>query len=1615
MDGSRAVAPQWPTSPELLADGHRCPVCFREVRPPACPDCGFRFADDRAPAVLSLGRQIVRLETERRQLIGAIRLTAALDAQRAEAAAARTAAINSRWAEDAAARTTTVQTPASSSPSGIAGFPAPSASPSGIAASPAPAAPSTAVAPSAVPAPAPRRRLTVPVLLLIVGVSLVGVAAVFFLLLAWFVAGIEVRALIIGGITLAAMAAASWLRRRSLTATAEGIAVLGVVLLGLDAWAVRANDLFATGGIDAAIYAGSAALVVAVVCRAWAVLSKLRAPDLAAAVALPVGLGLLLSGVLDAPPVESLLAGLLGAAAGGLAHALPRPWSSARRGAEALPERVALAFIGVAALTAGAATAVIGGVGGAAIIWSAASVVVLGIAHAWLVRPRSGEERLPGAEALGPIAASVATIAATTVSWQLALQTGEPIFAVLIAPVAAVAIAVGLDILRTRIGRLTVAATTAAVVGGLSLVAVLLRDGFEATGVISQTWTLWRTDAFALPSSPVDLPLLGVATAAIIAALLFASPTLGRPVLRDIRPLVAVVVLVLGAARSGVPAVAVGVAIVAAVLTVVMLARTTARGGWIAAGALATVAAFLLATATPWLWFIAVAVVITLPIAQRMVLKATGDSGVAFALAPVLAATISAFIAPAPLSVVLLVESAAGGVAVGSAVALVQWVAVATLGAALLVPLDRVSRVAVAWAAEILIAFTLAATVVLAGPAWFAGSEADGVLQGHLGEPTAAIVRGGLLVAGVAATVVLRARLSRSVVLGAAALAAPTLAATAYAVLRATDATDAVWASLVLLATAVLVVLVAAWTGYVRSWGEDSGRLRIAAEIGAAVTALVAAADVAPQHAWAMWALAGLGFAAVAVTHGWAAAQMSAADDVFATRRPGVRLAAAPRRLILWPAVAAATLAWWSWLGDGTPGETFTVETASVPVGVALTVVAAALVWLRRRVEASVALAAGVTIGLGASAMTDWYGAPLRGTIVAIVAAAICLAFSAEPLRRVRPTAPVGAAVALLVLAVATMVRTDVGAPAEAAWLLLLVAVAFASALGHAGARPPRASSRAYAAVAPAVSMIVAALMVGLATEASAVAGISLGVLALIHVGSAWYDRTPFGPVSRWASLAAAAIVSSAAVAFGVFDEVEWATLPLAGLILAGAAAAMLRSRRTGAAWPHIESIVWTIGLVIAVAPSILAPVEPVRVWLFLAATLAAAAAASVSPLPDEWRLRVPSALVLAGAALVMGGRALADPLLASGDAAAATAGVGAVAIAVVLASTAAATRTARHPTILAAAGAALLDAVVLLRFDGELVPAAIAVIAGGAVAIVGAATLGLLRWRGLGAVLALGGLVLVLATCAIRFAVVADQPGLEPDLWALAGAAVTVGLVLAALRAAPSRAMGFAGGAVLAATTVLFAIAEAVLLAVQDEFDGSRAVLAMSILSAAAVAGMLLRARLGSALAISAMVSAAFFGLLAIFGFGVTPVELVTVPPAVAGLGYGTWSLRRHPEARSWPLLGPWLVLLTIPSLLQDLGESDLWRVVSLGVVAIALVVVGAMRRLQAPLVLGSVVLVTHAVAQLWPWISAVYVAVPWWLWLGIGGAVLIFLAATYERRMRQMRTAFVTVAHLR
>jgi hypothetical protein len=156
--------------------------------------------------------------------------------------------------------------------------------------------------------------------------------------------------------------------------------------------------------------------------------------------------------------------------------------------------------------------------------------------------------------------------------------------------------------------------------------------------------------------------------------------------------------------------------------------------------------------------------------------------------------------------------------------------------------------------------------------------------------------------------------------------------------------------------------------------------------------------------------------------------------------------------------------------------------------------------------------------------------------------------------------------------------------------------------------------------------------------------------------------------------------------------------------------------------------------------------------------------------------------------------------------------------------------------------------------------------------------------------------------------------------------------------------------------------------------------------------------------------------GGVAVLGLArVDPFDLVTVSIAAALLGAGAVRMRRSTRVGSWPALGPGLAVLLVPALIADLTDPELWRIVALGVVAATAVLVGAIRRLQAPLLLGGAVLLVHALWQLWPWITDVYEAVWWWLWLGIAGVVLVVLAATYERQLRLARGMVRSIAGLR
>ena len=142
--------------------------------------------------------------------------------------------------------------------------------------------------------------------------------------------------------------------------------------------------------------------------------------------------------------------------------------------------------------------------------------------------------------------------------------------------------------------------------------------------------------------------------------------------------------------------------------------------------------------------------------------------------------------------------------------------------------------------------------------------------------------------------------------------------------------------------------------------------------------------------------------------------------------------------------------------------------------------------------------------------------------------------------------------------------------------------------------------------------------------------------------------------------------------------------------------------------------------------------------------------------------------------------------------------------------------------------------------------------------------------------------------------------------------------------------------------------------------------------------------------------------GWLLLLAGGVVLLEAYTVPAAALALGAGLVALRTRPGLNSWLALGPGLAAALLPSLVSVLVAPDPqpWRRLALGVAALAAVLAGAVRRWQAPVLLGSATLVPlalHELARGWD-------LLPRWVYLALGGLALIALAATYERRRRDL-----------
>ena len=102
-----------------------------------------------------------------------------------------------------------------------------------------------------------------------------------------------------------------------------------------------------------------------------------------------------------------------------------------------------------------------------------------------------------------------------------------------------------------------------------------------------------------------------------------------------------------------------------------------------------------------------------------------------------------------------------------------------------------------------------------------------------------------------------------------------------------------------------------------------------------------------------------------------------------------------------------------------------------------------------------------------------------------------------------------------------------------------------------------------------------------------------------------------------------------------------------------------------------------------------------------------------------------------------------------------------------------------------------------------------------------------------------------------------------------------------------------------------------------------------------------------------------------------------------------------------SWVAYGTGLTLGLAPTLYMSVSDPHLVRPLLLGTGSLAVVLVGARARLQAPIALGGLALAIDAVVQIAPLAGAL----PRWVSLAIAGVVLMVVGATYEQRLRDLK----------
>ncbi|MFJ9850235.1 SCO7613 C-terminal domain-containing membrane protein [Streptomyces sp. NPDC101150] len=188
---------------------------------------------------------------------------------------------------------------------------------------------------------------------------------------------------------------------------------------------------------------------------------------------------------------------------------------------------------------------------------------------------------------------------------------------------------------------------------------------------------------------------------------------------------------------------------------------------------------------------------------------------------------------------------------------------------------------------------------------------------------------------------------------------------------------------------------------------------------------------------------------------------------------------------------------------------------------------------------------------------------------------------------------------------------------------------------------------------------------------------------------------------------------------------------------------------------------------------------------------------------------------------------------------------------------------------------------------------------------------------------------------------------------------------------------------------------------------------LALAVTGVAGLAIALRPDRRRAALAGTGLLIASSWVRLALAGF--TAPEAYTLPVTAAALVIGHRRRTSTPGTGSWPAYGAGLSATMLPSLAATWSDENWVRPLLLGAAALLATVVGVRTRLQAPLVVGSGVLVMVGLHELAPAVVQVLGLLPRWAPLAAAGLLLLLLGATYEKRMDEARRLRDTVRSMR